>query len=239
MCSGTAFVEASARVIEKGKVLASHMLEASVADIAFEDGRFAIAGTDRSISIMEIADRLNKGERPAPDAPDSLDVDHVGQNGVATYPNGCHVCEVEIDPDTGVVEVVKYTMAGDFGVVVNPIIVEGQVQGGVVQGIGQCLMEATYYTPDGQLVTGSFMDYAMPRALDAPRFAYAALSDPATTNPLGVKGCGEAGCAGSMTSVMNAVVDALSVYGVRHIDMPASPRRVWEAIRDASRQAAE
>ncbi len=239
MCSGTAFVEASAKVIEKGKVLASHMLEASVADIAFEDGRFAIAGTDRSISIMEIADRLNKGERPAPDAPDSLDVDHVGQNGVATYPNGCHVCEVEIDPDTGVVEVVKYTMAGDFGVVVNPVIVEGQVQGGVVQGIGQCLMEATHYTPDGQLVTGSFMDYAMPRAGDAPRMAYAALSDPATTNPLGVKGCGEAGCAGSMTSVMNAVVDALSVYGVRHIDMPASPRRVWEAIRDASRQAAE
>ncbi|MBX9758359.1 MAG: xanthine dehydrogenase family protein molybdopterin-binding subunit [Beijerinckiaceae bacterium] len=239
MCSGTAFVEAGAKVIEKGKAIASHMLEASVADIAFDSGRFAIAGTDRSISIMDMAGRLARGEKPGADAPDSLDVDHVGENGPATYPNGCHVCEVEIDPDTGVVEVVKYTMVGDFGTVVNPLIVEGQVQGGVVQGIGQCLMESTHYTPEGQLVTGSFMDYAMPRALDAPMFAYGALSDPAKTNPLGAKGCGEAGCAGSMTSVMNAVVDALSVYGVRHIDMPASPRRVWEAIRDASRQAAE
>lgn len=240
MCSGTAFVEASAKVIEKGKLIASHMLEASVADIAFENGRFAIAGTDRSLSIMDIADRLARGEKMPADAPDTLDVDHVGQSGPATYPNGCHICEVEIDPETGVVEVVKYTMVGDFGMVVNPVIVEGQVRGGVVQGIGQCLMEATHYAPDGQLVTGSFMDYAMPRALDAPRFAYAALPDPAKTNPLGVKGCGEAGCAGSMTSVMNAVVDALSAYGVRHIDMPATPGRVWEAIRaSGARRAAE
>lgn len=239
MCSGTAFVEASAKVIEKGRAIASHMLEASVADIAFESGRFAIAGTDRSISLMEMAARLNGGEKLPDDAPASLDVDHVGQNGPATYPNGCHVCEVEVDPDTGVVDVVKYTMVGDFGAVVNPLIVEGQVQGGVVQGIGQCLMEVAHYAPDGQLVTGSFMDYAMPRAVDAPRFSYAALSDPAKTNPLGVKGCGEAGCAGSMTSVMNAVVDALSVYGVRHIDMPATPLRVWETIRAARREAAE
>ncbi|MFN3888798.1 MAG: xanthine dehydrogenase family protein molybdopterin-binding subunit [Beijerinckiaceae bacterium] len=239
MCSGTAFVEASAKVIEKGKLIASHMLEASVSDIAFENGRFEIAGTDRSISIMEMAHRLAKGEKLPDDAPNSLDVDHVGQNGPATYPNGCHICEVEVDPETGVVEVVKYTMVGDFGTVVNPLIVEGQVQGGVVQGIGQCLMEVAHYSPDGQLVTGSFMDYAMPRADDAPRFLYAALSDPAKTNPLGVKGCGEAGCAGSMTSVMNAVVDALSAFGVRHIDMPATPLRVWETIRDARRAAAE
>jgi carbon-monoxide dehydrogenase large subunit len=239
MCSGTAFVEAGAKVIEKGKVIASHMLEASVEDIAFDNGRFTIAGTDRSISIMDMASRLNNGEKLPADAPSSLDVDHVGQNGVATYPNGCHVCEVEVDPDTGVVDVVKYTMVGDFGTVVNPLVVEGQVVGGVVQGIGQCLMEVAHYASDGQLVTGSFMDYAMPRADDAPRFAYASLSDPAKTNPLGVKGCGEAGCAGSMTSVMNAVVDALSVYGVRHIDMPATPNRVWDAIRAARKQAAE
>lgn len=239
MCSGTAFVEAGAKVIEKGKVIASHMLEASVEDIAFDDGRFTIAGTDRSISIMDMASRLNGGEKLPADAPASLDVDHVGQNGVATYPNGCHVCEVEVDPDTGVVDVVKYTMVGDFGTVVNPLVVEGQVVGGVVQGIGQCLMEVAHYASDGQLVTGSFMDYAMPRADDAPRFAYASLSDPAKTNPLGVKGCGEAGCAGSMTSVMNAVVDALSVYGVRHIDMPATPNRVWDAIRATRKQAAE
>lgn len=239
MCSGTAFVEASAKVIEKGKVIASHMLEASVGDIAFESGRFVIAGTDRSLSIMEMASRLNSGATLPADAPTSLDVDHVGQAGVATYPNGCHICEVEIDPETGVVNVVKYSMVGDFGTVVNPLIVEGQVQGGVVQGIGQCLKEVARYSSDGQLVTGSFMDYAMPRAADSPRFAYAALSDPAKTNPLGVKGCGEAGCAGSMTSVMNAVVDALSAYGVRHIDMPATPGRVWEAIRSARLQAAE
>lgn len=239
MCSGTAFVEAGAKVIEKGKLVASHMLEASATDIAFENGRFAIAGTDRSISIMEMARRLGDGETLPDDAPGSLDVDHVGQNGAATYPNGCHICEVEIDAETGVVDVVKYTMVGDFGTVVNPLIVEGQVQGGVVQGIGQCLMEIAHYSPDGQLVTGSFMDYAMPRAGDAPKFAYAALSDPAKTNPLGVKGCGEAGCAGSMTSVMNAVMDALSAHGVRHIDMPATPLRVWETIRAARRQAAE
>jgi carbon-monoxide dehydrogenase large subunit len=239
MCSGTAFVEAGVKVIEKGKIIASHMLEASVEDINFDDGRFTIAGTDRSLSIMDMASRLNGGEKLPPDAPTSLDVDHVGQNGVATYPNGCHVCEVEVDPDTGVVDVVKYTMVGDFGTVVNPLVVEGQVVGGVVQGIGQCLMEVAHYASDGQLVTGSFMDYAMPRAGDAPRFAYASLSDPAKTNPLGVKGCGEAGCAGSMTSVMNAVVDALSVYGVRHIDMPATPNRVWDAIRAARKQVAE
>jgi len=239
MCSGTAFVDASAKVIEKGKAIASHMLEAGVEDIAFENGAFAIAGTDRAISIMEIARRLNAGEALPADAPASLDVDHVGQNGPATYPNGCHICEVEVDPDTGVIEVVKYTMVGDFGVVVNPLVVEGQVRGGVVQGIGQCLYEDTLYSDDGQLLTGSFMDYAMPRAAHAPNFSYAELGDPAKTNPLGVKGCGEAGCAGSMTSVMNAVVDALSPYGVRHIDMPATPRRVWEAMNAGRRQAAE
>ncbi len=238
MCSGTAFFEASAKVVEKGKAIASHLLEASVEDITFEAGRFAIAGTDRSLTIMDMADRLRSGANLPKDAPQSLDVDHTGSAGPATYPNGCHVCEVEVDADTGVIDVVKYTMVGDFGTVVNPMIVEGQVLGGVMQGIGQCLLEETHYTSDGQLVTGSFMDYAMPRADHTPAFTYAALGTPATTNPLGVKGCGEAGCAGSMTSVMNAVVDALSVYGVRHIDMPATPRKVWEAIQAGKKAAA-
>ena len=236
MCSGTAFVEASAKVIEKGKLAAAHALEAAVEDIAFDKGRFAIVGSDRSISIMDLASKLAAGEG-AKDGPDSLSVDHVGSAGVATYPNGCHVCEVEVDPDTGVVEVVRYSMVGDFGHVVNPLVVEGQVQGGVIQGLGQCLMEEARYGADGQLLSGSFMDYAMPRAVDAPMFAYASQPDPAKTNPLGVKGCGEAGCAGSMTSIMNAVVDALSERGVRHIDMPASPLRVWEAIRAAAPRA--
>ena len=166
------------------------------------------------------------------DCPQTLDIDYVHEFAPATFPNGCHICEVEVDPETGVVDVVKYTMVGDFGTLVNPMIVEGQLQGGVVQGIGQCLMERTVYTADGQLASGSYMDYAMPHADNAPMFVFASHPVPAKTNPLGVKGCGEAGCAGSLTSVMNAVVDALSVYGIRHIDMPATPQRVWQAIRE-------
>jgi carbon-monoxide dehydrogenase large subunit len=233
MCSGTAIAEASDLVIEKGKIAAAHLLEAAVADIRFEAGQFSIAGTDRSISIMELAQRLREAPSLPEGVPDTLDVDHVSSAKPATFPNGCHICEVEIDPDTGHVAIVKYTMVGDFGVVVNPMIVEGQVHGGVVQGIGQCLLERTVYGDDGQLTTGSFMDYAMPRADDAPSFVYDERPTPATTNPLGVKGCGEAGCAGSMTSIMNAVVDALRPLGINHIDMPASPLRVWKAIQEA------
>ncbi len=233
MCSGTAIVEASEMVIEKGKIVASHLLEAGVGDIEFNGGDFAVVGTDRAINIMDMARQLRAGSPLPPDAPTSLDVDHTSSAKPATFPNGCHVCEVEIDPETGVVEIAKYTMVGDFGVVVNPMIVEAQVQGGVMQGIGQCLMEQTIYTEDGQLATGSFMDYAMPRAADGAVYKYVSLPQPATTNPLGVKGCGEAGCAGSMTSIMNAVVDALQPVGVKHIDMPATPKRVWDAIRAA------
>ncbi len=233
MCSGTAIVEASEKVIEKGKVIASHLLEASAADITFESGSFAIAGTDRSITIMEMAKKLRDGVALPADAPTSLDVDHTSSAKPATFPNGCHICEVEVDPDTGVTQIVRYSMVGDFGNMINPTIVKGQVIGGVVQGIGQCLMENTVYTSDGQLATGSFMDYAMPRADDAPMFVQEFLPFPAKTNPLGVKGCGEAGCAGSLTSIMNAIVDALAPLGVTHIDMPATPLLVWEAIQKA------
>ena len=236
MCSGTAIVEASDKVIENGRIIASHLLEAGVPDIVFEAGRFTIAGTDRSISIMDMAQKLREGVALPDDAPKSLDIDHVSSAKPATFPNGCHVCEVEIDPETGVTEIVRYFMVGDFGTVVNPLIVRGQVIGGVVQGIGQCLMESTIYTEDGQLATGSFMDYAMPRAGDAPLFQQEFMSFPATTNPLGVKGCGEAGCAGSMTSIMNAICDSLSTFGVRHIDMPATPLAVWNAI-ESGKQA--
>ncbi len=235
MCSGSAIVEASQKIVEKGKIAASHVLEAGVGDIEFSKGHFAVAGTDRSISIMDLAQKLRDGAKMPEDAPKSLDVDHTGSAKPATYPNGCHICEVEIDPDTGEIEIVDYTMVGDFGVVVNPMIVEGQVQGGVVQGIGQCLLENTVYTSDGQLATGSFMDYAMPRAANAPHMKYISLPQPATTNPLGAKGCGEAGCAGSLTSIMNAICDALAPLGVTHIDMPATPLRVWEAIRAAKK----
>ena len=168
-----------------------------------------------------------------PDGPQSLDVKHVSEGAPAAYPNGCHVCEVEIDPDTGNIEVVKYTAVNDFGTIINPMLVDGQIHGGVVQGIGQALLEHTVYDEQGQLLSGSYMDYALPRAHHAPDFAVHSHPVPAKTNPLGVKGCGEAGCAGSLTSIMNAVVDALSVYGIKHIDMPATPPRVWQAIQDA------
>jgi carbon-monoxide dehydrogenase large subunit len=154
----------------------------------------------------------------------------------SAFPNGCHVAEVEIDPDTGAVEVVRYSSVNDFGTVLNPLLVEGQIHGGVVQGIGQCLMESAQYDSEAQLLTGSFMDYALPRAEDTPeRIAWQSHPVPAKTNPLGAKGCGEAGCAGAMTSVMNAVVDALRGVGISHFDMPATPQRVWQAIQHARR----
>jgi carbon-monoxide dehydrogenase large subunit len=160
-------------------------------------------------------------------------VTHVADPITSTWPNGCHVAELEVDPDTGSVEIVRYAAVNDFGVLVNPLLVEGQVHGGVAQGIGQALLEATVYDSDGQLLTGSYMDYALPRADNLPAFATGSEPSPATTNPLGTKGCGEAGCAGSLPAVMNALVDALSELGVRHIDMPATPERIWRTIRDA------
>jgi carbon-monoxide dehydrogenase large subunit len=235
--SSMAMVAAIAKVIEQGKAAASHALEAATADIEFAGGRFTIAGTDRSIGIMDLAARVRAGRLDLPDdAPKSLDVKLASEPVPAVFPNGCHVAEVEVDPETGAIEVVKYASANDFGTVINPMLVEGQMHGGLVQGIGQALMEHVVYDADGQLVTGSYMDYAMPRAADVPSFVTAYHPVPATTNPLGIKGCGEAGCAGALVSVVNAIIDALSEYGVRHIDMPATPERVWQAIRAARAQ---
>jgi aerobic carbon-monoxide dehydrogenase large subunit len=231
--SSMAMVEAVAKVVEQGKQVASHLLEAAVADIEFAAGRFTIAGTDRSIGVLELAEKLRAGPKLPEGTPASLDVKLASEPVPSAFPNGCHVAEVEVDPDTGVIEVVKYSSANDFGTVINPMLVEGQMHGGLVQGIGQALMENTVYDADGQPITGSFMDYAMPRASDVPSFVTEHHPVPAKTNPLGVKGCGEAGCAGALVSVMNAIVDALSEYGVRHIDMPATPERVWQAIRHA------
>jgi aerobic carbon-monoxide dehydrogenase large subunit len=234
MHSGTAIVEAAGKVIEQGKQIASHVLEAAAGDIEFAHGRFVIAGTDRSIGIMELADKLRSGINLPVGGPSSLDVSHVSEGpGAATYPNGCHVCEVELDPETGVIEIARYASVNDFGTVINPLVVEGQLHGGVIQGVGQALMEMTSYDADGQLLTGSYMDYALPRAGDCPQVTVVNHPVPATTNVLGVKGCGEAGCAGSLTSVMNAVADALSEFGIPHLDMPATPYRVWQAIADA------
>jgi carbon-monoxide dehydrogenase large subunit len=237
MHTGTAIVEAAAKIIERGKEAASYVLEAAASDIAFERGNFVIVGTDRSISIMELAQKLRSGANLPANAPTSLDLDHVSDGpSASTFPNGCHIAEVEVDPETGSVDVVKYCCVNDFGIVVNPMIVAGQLHGGVVQGIGQALMEKTVYDSDGQLLTGSFMDYAMPRAADVPSFVLADHPAPAKTNPLGVKGCGEAGCAGALTSVMNAVIDALAEHGIRHVDMPLTPAKVWQALQTAKSQ---
>ncbi|ACL60149.1 xanthine dehydrogenase family protein molybdopterin-binding subunit [Methylobacterium nodulans] len=232
MASGAAIVEASAQVIEKGRAAASAVLEAGPADIAFENGRFVIAGTDRGIGLLDLAARVRAGLAD-PEAPTSLDVAHIHAASPSAFPNGCHIAEVEVDPETGVAAVVRYTTVNDFGTVVNPLLVEGQIHGGVVQGIGQALLERTAYDEQGQLVTGSFMDYCLPRAADAPLMSFESHPVPAKTNPLGAKGCGEAGCAGALPSVMNALVDALRPRGVTHINMPATPRAIWTALREA------
>ncbi|MDB5515533.1 MAG: carbon monoxide dehydrogenase [Tardiphaga sp.] len=232
--TGQAIVESSALVIAKGKTAAAHLMEAAEGDIEFGNGRFTIAGTDRSIDIIELAKRMREGKMPE-GVPSSLDVDHTSKEVPSTFPNGCHVAEVEIDPDTGAVRIVGYTGVNDFGTVVNPMIVAGQLHGGVAQGIGQALMEEVSYDSSGQPITGSFMDYAMPRAGDIPSMTVGDHPSPAKSNPLGTKGCGEAGCAGSLSTVVNAVIDALGEYGVTHIDMPLTPERVWRAIQDAKK----
>jgi carbon-monoxide dehydrogenase large subunit len=233
MQSGGAIVEASDIVIERGKQAAAHVLEAAVADIEFIRGRFSIAGTDRSIGIMDLAAQLRTEERLPEDVPRTLDVSHVFKGVPSAFPNGCHIAEIELDPETGVVEVVSYATVNDFGVLVNPMLVAGQAHGGIAQGIGQALTEMVSYDTDGQLISGSYMDYALPRATDFPTLGFESHPVPATTNPLGVKGCGEAGCAGSLPAVMNAVVDALAEFGITHIDMPATPLRIWQAIEAA------
>ena len=236
MASGTAVAQASDKVIENGRQIAAHVLEASAGDIEFKSGRFVIAGTDRSIGIMELAERLRGGLKLPEGVPTTLDVTHVTEQIPGTFPNGVHVVEVEIDPDTGLTRAVKYTAVNDFGTVLNPMLVEGQVQGGAIQGLGQVLLEAAVYDADGQLVTGSFMDYAMPRAHDAPMIAVSNHPVPTKTNPIGAKGCGEAGTSGGLPAVANAVIDALSDYGIRHLEMPMTPARIWQAIQDAERR---
>jgi carbon-monoxide dehydrogenase large subunit len=234
MASGTAIAAAAVMCIEQGKQLAAHVLEAAVADIEFERGRFSIAGTDRGIGIMDLAAQLHDGLAVPEEVPDTLDVQTTGEFEASAFPNGCHIAEVEVDEETGEAEVVRYNMVNDFGVVINPLMVEGQAHGGVVQGIGQALLETTAYDEDGQLMTGSFMDYALPHAVHAPSFTMRSHPVPARTNVLGAKGCGEAGCAGALPAVMNALIDALRPLGVKHLDMPATPQRIWAAMHEAN-----
>jgi len=233
MASGAAILEASDIVIDKGKKIAAHVFETAVEDIVFEGGTFQVAGTDRTVTVTELAEQLRGGLDLPEDLPRDLSVKHIFDAAPSAFPNGCHICELEVDPDTGVIEIDRYNMVNDFGTVVNPLLVEGQAHGGIVQGLGQALMENAIYDSEGQLQTGSYMDYAVPRASDVPSFTFATHAVPATTNPLGAKGCGEAGCAGSLPSIMNALVDALAPLGVKHIDMPATPEKVWAAIQSA------
>jgi aerobic carbon-monoxide dehydrogenase large subunit len=239
MFVGAALTESAAIIVERGKQIASHVLEASASDIEFKAGRFVIAGTDRSIALLELAARLRGGLKLPEGAPNSLDVDHVVKDPVpSAFPNGCHVAEVEVDPETGAAQVVRYSAVNDLGTIVNPLLVEGQIQGGVVQGLGQALLENAVYDSDGQFVTGSFMDYAMPRAHDVPMINVLSHPVPTKSNPLGAKGCGEAGTSGGLPSVANAVIDALSEYGIRHLEMPMTPARIWQAIQNAKAKRA-
>ncbi|MBI3936051.1 MAG: xanthine dehydrogenase family protein molybdopterin-binding subunit [Betaproteobacteria bacterium] len=233
---GTAIVKALDKVITKGKKIAAHLLEASEADIEFWDGAFHVARSDRNKTFAEVAlaayvphnyplDRLEPG----------LDETAFYDPTNFTFPAGSHLCEVEIDPETGATRIVNFTAVDDFGKVINPMIVEGQVHGGLAQGIGQALLEGCVYDPEsGQLVTGTYMDYCLPRADDLPSFRVATKETPCTHNPLGVKGCGEAGAIGAPAAVINAIVDALAPLGVRDIEMPATSERVWRAIRQAN-----
>lgn len=229
--AGNAIADCAAIIAEKGKAAAGHILEAAVEDIEFANGNFTVAGTDKTINIMDLAQQLREAGELPEGVPDSLDDKAVHDSSPSSFPNGCHVCEVEIEPETGVIEIVKYLVVDDFGVVINPLVVEGQVHGGIMQGVGQILVERTIYDDDGQLVTGSYMDYCMPRADDICNIEFSTRNVPCVTNPLGVKGCGEAGNGGSMPAVMNAILHALEEKGITELDAPATPHRVWEALQ--------
>jgi carbon-monoxide dehydrogenase large subunit len=229
---GSALVKALDKVVNKGKKIAAHLLEAAEADIEFKDGKFAVAGTDKSVPFAQIAFTAYVPHNyPITELEPGLDETAFYDPLNFTYPAGAHICEVEIDRDTGVVRVVNFNAVDDFGNIVNPMIVEGQVHGGLAQGIGQALYENTLYDEEsGQLITGSFMDYCMPRADLLPSFTVATHGTPCTHNPLGVKGCGEAGAIGAPAAVMNAVVNALAPLGISDLEMPATSERVWRAI---------
>ena len=238
---GSAMVKAADKIIAKGKKIAAHLLEADAADIEFKDGKFQVSGTDRAKALAEISlTAYVPHNYPIEELEPGLEETAFYDPKNFTYPGGCHIAEVEIDPETGVTHVVNFTAVDDVGRVINPMIVEGQIQGGVAQGIGQALLETCVYDEDGQLVSGSMMDYTMPRADDLPNISVGTAITLCTHNPLGVKGCGEVGAIGSPPAVIGAVVDALKDHGVRHIDMPATPQKVWGIINaNRPRMAAE
>jgi carbon-monoxide dehydrogenase large subunit len=228
---GAALADAARKLRDKAWVRAAELLQAPAEDLAFEDGRFTVAGSNRNITLQEIA--------AAAESEIAFEESGFFKPSAGTFPNGAHVCEVEIDPETGAVAVVNYSVVDDVGRVLNPLMLEGQVHGGVAQGIGQALMEHAVFDPEtGQLVTGSFMDYAMPHARSVPFLTVRTNEFPCRTNPLGVKGAGEAGAIAAPPTVINAVVDALAPFGVEHVDMPARPETIWRLCRRGRRPAA-
>ena len=232
---GASIMMAADKAVDKCRKVAAHKLEAAEEDIEFFDGTFTVAGTDRSIGLIDAAKLAQSFMAVPPGMEPGVNEWAAWTPPAPTFPNGCHICEVEIDPDTGVCEILRYAAVDDVGTVINPLLVEGQLHGGIVQGIGQIMMESVVWDPDsGQLVAGSFMDYTMPRADNLPSFEMGLNEVPTPTNPMGVKGAGEAGCVGAMPVLMNAIVDALSPIGVRSVDMPATPERLWRAIQQAS-----
>jgi carbon-monoxide dehydrogenase large subunit len=229
---GSAVDAAAGKVIEKARAIAAFALKADPAAVKFAGGVFSAPSTNQTLTVKEVAvlaanpARLPRGMEPG------LVATAVYRGEAENYPNGCHVCELEIDPETGAVEILRYSVVDDVGTVLNPLILHGQIIGGIAQGVGQILCEDVAFDASGQLLTGSFMDYAMPRASDLAAVAIKSNPVPTKTNPLGVKGAGEAGTVGAMPAAANALVDALREFGVRHIEMPATPERIWRALRD-------
>jgi carbon-monoxide dehydrogenase large subunit len=232
---GSAVDAAAGKVIEKARAIAAFALKVDPGAVKFATGVFSAPGTNQTLTLKEVAKlaanpaRLPRGMEPG------LVETAVYRGEAENFPNGCHVCELEIDPETGSVEILRYSVVDDVGTVLNPLILHGQITGGIAQGVGQILCEDIAFDASGQLLTGSFMDYAMPRASDISAIAIRSNPVPTKTNPLGVKGAGEAGTVGAMPAVANALVDALSEFGVRHIEMPATPERIWRAIQGEKR----
>ena len=234
MVGGGALRVAADNIIARGKLMAGAILEADTGDIVFETGKFSVSGTDKSIGIMDVAKAFYAPAGPV--LKFGLGLDAAGSyagvpGGAPNYPNGCQVCEVEVDPDTGEVRIDRFTVVDDLGMVINPMICEGQIHGAIAQGVGQALREKVLLDQQsGQLLSGSFMDYGLPRAADLPEIKSELVEIPAKTNPLGIKGIGESGTVGAPAAVVNAVLDALRSRGVEELDMPLTPGRVWEAL---------
>ena len=228
--SGAAFHNAGEKVITKAKAIAAHNMKVDAADVNFNEGIFSSTKSNQTMTIKDVALAAFNPAKIPNDMEAGLYATAVYKADVENFPNGVHVCEIEVDPDTGKSEIVRYNVVDDVGTVMNPLLLKGQIVGGVAMGVGQILKEDIHFDSEGQLTTGSFMDYAMPRAHDFPMIEVKANPVPTKTNPLGVKGAGEAGCVGAMPAVANALVDALAEFGVKHIAMPATPEVVWRAI---------